>query len=877
MSDEPISIPMTANFDGLIKLIATSLYAESDVFLRELLQNAHDAIIMRQALDPQHVGRIDVVVDSVASTLTVIDNGIGLDESDIRQFLSVIGSSNKTNVEVQVRGARTGNNIIGQFGIGLLSSFIVATEVKITTTKVGHEKSYTWRNAGASTCELGLGRKSSPGSEVVLKIDQKHLSYLASERLSKIIKKYMDLLPDPIYLNGDGPVNQANAPWHRSAWEDPQARETTCHEFLDRRFPDLILDVIPIEIHEPLVVRGGLFITDRRTFGGHSGGVDIFVKRVLVRAEDKALLPEWATFVRGVVECTELPLNAARDSIMYSDARTATVRQMVGEAVIARLKYLAHNDEPKFVRINNWHSFQLKAMAASNDEFFSQVGELLTFDTNKGPLSLRAYVARSSSNTLSDGRRALYYFSYMGAANQFFRLSAAKDWTVIDAGGVADVDLLKKFAKMNPATVALVSLDETDHPELLAPLENDAERAKFDELESDIMSLLVRNNGPRVIVATRRFLPPELPTVLIVTPEHEDEASLRDYIDRVNLVGGFEDAVRSATRQQRDAKPLRLFLNANNRLVAQLARSDRRGRVVSEILLGLFNSSFLNARNLLTDSNAATIHAQFVRLFEQALELRQESENLKEETVRLNNIIRSLSPPDVSNSSHKAEHISLFMIMPFADMFGVVKKIFESEPYYFEVKLARDEIRDDYILDHLRKHMQPVHGFIADITDLKPNIMFELGAAMMPGDGRPIFCLQSRHSDSASDDNTALDDKVPADIAGRMRIRYGSPSDTPEALEKAIRQGIENKGETAHQGIFDLLFQRRKRFLSRTLLASSIVKLSDEQITAIRRRFNSIEDFVIESSDAVATATGLQKYIIEALQHQLQQLMQGEG
>jgi hypothetical protein len=203
------------------------------------------------------------------------------------------------------------------------------------------------------------------------------------------------------------------------------------------------------------------------------------------------------------------------------------------------------------------------------------------------------------------------------------------------------------------------------------------------------------------------------------------------------------------------------------------------------------------------------------------------------------------------------------MITPFAEEYKqleeAVRRVFERTPYFFEVRLARDYFHKDGLLENVREHLRRAHGFIAEISDLNPNVMFELGAAMLPNDGRPIFSLRSRG---------AVKD-IPADIKEKLRVDYGSLSDPLEQIAADIASAFERDGRIIHEGIKALLEQRKKRFLSRTLLESSMVRLQPKQIQLLMNSYVTVEDFLKADVSDVVSLTSLPRPIVQAIQGEL--------
>ncbi len=167
----PERFKMETNFEGLIKLLAEHLYSEPDVFVRELVQNANDSIVRRRRSEPDLAGRVEIVSDPASRTLVFRDNGLGMDRRDIREFLSVIGSSGTGATRRELSGqSGAGLELIGQFGIGMLSAFVVAERVVVRTRKLGEPGGFAWHNSGSVDCELYADPKEEVGTEIAISV-----------------------------------------------------------------------------------------------------------------------------------------------------------------------------------------------------------------------------------------------------------------------------------------------------------------------------------------------------------------------------------------------------------------------------------------------------------------------------------------------------------------------------------------------------------------------------------------------------------------------------------------------------------------------------------------------------------------------------------
>src|SRR5271155_3192201 len=185
---------MQFEWGGLIRLLAQNLYSEKRIFIRELIQNSHDAILRRRAAEPDFGGRIDIDADLARNTLSVHDNGIGMNESDVRDYLATIGTG-ATRVQQNIPG------LIGYFGIGFLSAFIVAEKVVVLTRKIDSAEGWHWENTGSRSYTLAKEDLKTPGTTVVVHLKPTEKGLLLEKEIIDVIKTYADMLRVPIHVN----------------------------------------------------------------------------------------------------------------------------------------------------------------------------------------------------------------------------------------------------------------------------------------------------------------------------------------------------------------------------------------------------------------------------------------------------------------------------------------------------------------------------------------------------------------------------------------------------------------------------------------------------------------------------------------------------
>lgn len=798
---------MKTSFTGLVKLLAKSLYPEADVFIRELIQNAHDGIALRRIGEPNLAGRIRIFTDPAQRTISFEDNGRGMDRGDIEELLSTIGRSGTGETTAALREHQQVVETIGQFGIGLLSAFVVAERIDVYTRKAGDDALWHWSNQGGEEYTLEPFEESmEAGSRVVVTVAPDHIGHLDEEAIKKTVRKYADFLPFRIDVNGNGPINTIDAPWHRPAavWGGEAEYHKALREFVSKRFPDFALLVIPVRFTAPRA-DGVLYISDRHIPGINTTGVvDIFQERMSIRAADQELLPEWAKFVRGVVDSPDLQPTAARDNLI-KDGVYHRLREALGQLIIDALVELSREDHKKFLRLCDWHHYHLKGMAVHDEAFREAVIEHLPFETNRGPLTLGRIVDRQSATT--GERIPLYYFSYGLDSNQFNELCEARGLIAINTGRHFDETLVRHYAERHEKTVELRQLDSFDSPELYAPLDSE-EAQRYYPLEAALRRALERVGIPRVNPATRRFQPAAMSGVILNTQKLEARDRMEELLGQPFLIEGLGEMAEEMRAELRN-HPLDLFLNADNPLVQELAGRDELDQPrYQPLLIGLYNNAILYSQHRMTPENARVFYHQFQEHMGRTLELEVKLEECR--TGRRELELRILENAPATTEKDR-NWVRLFVMMPYDTAYDplerALREVLERPPWCFELHLARDRIKDAAVRNNIRRHIHDSDGYIADISDHSPNVMMELGWVFFEPDfdHRPALVLRARDRN-----------EVPVDLGGHVREEYSSLSS--EELMEELRAALER-----HDGLRALREGERERFLSPALLEEAML------------------------------------------------------
>jgi molecular chaperone HtpG len=406
-----------AEVGRLLDLVVHSLYSEREIFLRELVANAADATDRRRfesltnpALGMPDAAGVRIVPDKPARTLTIEDQGIGMTREELAQNLGTIARSGTRAFTATLEGATKEErpNLIGQFGVGFYSAFMVAERVEVTSRKAGAEEAWTWASEGAGEYTLEPSTRATPGTSIVLHMKSDAEEFLEPYRLETIIRKWADHIALPITLVRDGkdtPANDGNALWRKPKSEVTEQATNELYRHLGHYF-DTPWATLQWRAEGQLEFYALLFIPGARPFeeieGDRSSHVRLHVRRMFITDSAK-LLPDWLRFVQGVVDTEDLPLNVSREMLQATPV-LARIRRAVTNRVLTELKSRGKDAESygKF-----WENFgpTVKEGFWDDTEHRAALAELLRFksSTQPGWTSFAEYVSR-----MKPGQEAIY-------------------------------------------------------------------------------------------------------------------------------------------------------------------------------------------------------------------------------------------------------------------------------------------------------------------------------------------------------------------------------------------------------------------------------------------------------------------------------------
>lgn len=409
-----------AEVKQVLDIVIHSLYTDREIFIRELVSNAADALekmrvtqlTENEVFQPEKPLQITITTDETAGTLTIADHGIGMTKAELTQNLGTIAHSGSKAFAAALKNAgKSGDaTLIGQFGVGFYSAFMVADEVQVYThswSKDGDD--LVWASTGTGTYTIAAAEDQDRGCRIVIKLKEDAKEFAEPHRVRSILGKYSNFVGFPIFLNGER-VNTVEAIWLKSKDEVTEEQYKEFYKFTAHAFDDPSYR-LHFQADAPLVINALLFLPEQNMeafgMGQMEPGVGLYCKKVLIDPRPKKLLPEWMRFLRGVIDSEDLPLNISRES-MQDSSLVRKLGEVVGKRLLKFLDKEAQDDPKKFQEYFAKFSRFFKEGVVTDHANRDAIAKLLRMEssmTDKGEvIGLGDYVKR-----MKEEQKAIYY------------------------------------------------------------------------------------------------------------------------------------------------------------------------------------------------------------------------------------------------------------------------------------------------------------------------------------------------------------------------------------------------------------------------------------------------------------------------------------
>ncbi len=413
-----------ADTSKILDIVIHSLYSNREIFLRELISNASDALDKRrflastnQSMQASQELQIQIKSDKKAKTLTISDNGVGMDSDDLVSSLGTIARSGTKNFIEQLESSKQNDenklSLIGQFGVGFYAAFMVAETVDVISRKVGSDKAYKWHSDGSNGYSLDDAERGEEGTDIILHLKKDAKEFLEEQRISYMVKKYSDHLSAPIYwqdAEASTMLNSASAIWTRPKSEITEEQYNSFYQQASSAY-----DTPYLTMHN--VTEGVtnftslLFIPSTRPMDlfnpERKSRLQLYINRVFITDECEELVPNWLRFVRGVVDTPDLDLNVSREMLQQVPAINK-IKKTIIRRVLSELKKQAGKKQEEYQKF--WLDFGLviKEGLYEDQDFREKILELCRFySCRKGDyISLAQYVSE-----MKEKQEEIYYLS----------------------------------------------------------------------------------------------------------------------------------------------------------------------------------------------------------------------------------------------------------------------------------------------------------------------------------------------------------------------------------------------------------------------------------------------------------------------------------
>ena len=408
MTAEKTTFEFKAETKKLLDIVINSLYTEKDVFVRELISNAadalekfrHESLTATDVFDDHLPLEITIDLDEEKNTLTITDTGSGMTRDELENNLGTIAhSGSNTYLAELVEAAQKDVSLIGQFGVGFYSAFMAGSTVRVQTRSWDKSGGNEWVSDGTGSFTISEMSGLHRGTKIIVELKDDAKDYAKDWKISSIVKQYSAFVSFPIKLGGET-VNTVQALWTKNRSEINEEEYTEFYKFVANATTDPMYK-LHFSADAPLAINALLFVPTENFegfgFGKVDPGVNLYCQRILIDQHSKTILPDWLRFLKGVVDSEDLPLNISRQALQ-DNALVAKIRKVITKRFLKHLDEQAKKDPEKYLEFWSTFGIYLKEGATSDYEYQKEIGKLLRFESSKSeadkPVSLADYVLR---------------------------------------------------------------------------------------------------------------------------------------------------------------------------------------------------------------------------------------------------------------------------------------------------------------------------------------------------------------------------------------------------------------------------------------------------------------------------------------------------
>lgn len=597
MSTDTTTYEFKAETKKLLDIVINSLYTERDVFVRELISNAadalekfrHESLTQSDVFDGHLPLEISIELDEEKNTLTITDTGIGMTKAELEHNLGTIAhSGSNTFLSELVEAAKKDVSLIGQFGVGFYSAFMAGKSVRVQSRSWDKSEGNEWISDGTGSFSISEVAGLRRGTKIIVELKDEAKDYAQKWKINSIIKQYSAFVAFPIKLDGET-INTVQAIWKQNKNDLKDDEYNEFYKFIGNASTDPMYR-LHFSADAPLAINALLFVPKENLevfgFGKMDPGVNLYCQRILIDQHSKNILPEWLRFLKGVVDSEDLPLNISRQSLQ-DNALVAKLRKVITKRFLKYLDEQAKADEEKYREF--WSTFGLfiKEGVTSDYEFQKELGKLLRFESSKSedniPIALADYVLR-----MNPDQEEIYYINGPSRAaieaGPYVEMFRKKDIEIIYTMDPIDDFVLSHLGEFEGKK--LVSADGAD----LSINKDGGEEVKTEEAEGSDTTELKKEDVKELTTWMQKILDKNISEVVVSKRLVDAPAMI---VNADGFMSSSMERVLSASRKEQGVPGMggskkKLEINTKNALIMKLvelrrADEDFAGEVARQI------------------------------------------------------------------------------------------------------------------------------------------------------------------------------------------------------------------------------------------------------------------------------------------------------
>ena len=549
--------------ENMMPIIKKWLYSDKDIFLREIVANGVDAITKYKKLVDMGEAQkdetycVNVRIDETAKTLTVEDNGLGMTAEEVEKYITQIAFSGAEDFLKKYENA-SGDGIIGHFGLGFYSAYMVSENVEIFTKSYKDEPAVKWESDGNSTYKISASDKAERGTRIVIHVAAGEEEFLKESRVRELLRKYCSFMPFPVYLNPTGdiekdkPINNCTPLYLKDPKECTEEEYKTFYRdtFMDFNEP---LFWIHLNMEYPFRLKGILYFPQvkKQQIQLEKGQVKLYCNQVFIAENIKEVIPEFLMLLNGVIDCPDIPLNVSR-SFLQNDKEVQKISKHITKKVADKLTSLFNNDRAQYEKCWKDVSTFIKFGCLKDEDFYEKVKNILIFKNINGEFkSLNEFMPLDSEEKSDTPPTPIYYISDEVQQSQYIAMFKDAGLDALLCDGYIDPHFISFIEYKNPQKCRFVRID--------ADIDNALKGTAVQEEEEKALIELFKKHlvNQEISVKVEAFKTGKIPAVI----------NVEEFMRRMSEMNGFygmeeTDSMKNAV----------LVLNATNPVVSGLLK-----------------------------------------------------------------------------------------------------------------------------------------------------------------------------------------------------------------------------------------------------------------------------------------------------------------